>query len=154
MEKRKESDSSFQREIEKAILQDIKTYLNIMELSTNVVLHLKNNDKVTIIPDVYSEEDCIIGEIHTHPGKLKAAQRNKVATDILKMLLFEKDYGKPFRKIIIVTGKEEYDQLNRNSYLSEAIKQYGIEVMLCELSESQKKQLSEVVQKQNLTFLL
>ena len=103
MTKRKESDSSFQREIEKAILQDIKTHLGITELSTNVILHLKNNDKVTIIPDIYSEEECIIGEIHTHPGKLKTAQRNKVATDLLKMLLYETDFGKPFCKILVVT---------------------------------------------------
>jgi hypothetical protein len=66
------------------------------------------------------------------------------------LLVYEKDFGKPFRKILVVTGKEEFDQLNGNSYLSEAIKQYGVEVILCELSKSQKQQLSEVVQKQNL----
>ena len=57
---------------------------------------LKRNEKVVlseeihIVPDLYSEQDRIVGEIFAHIGSIKVGQKHKISQDILKMLLLEK----------------------------------------------------------------
>ena len=151
MTKRIESDSSVQQELEGAILQKFLEKNNITGIeSNNNLLPLTNNPKVKIKPDFYSEEQHIIGEIHAHLGKLKPAQVRKVATDVLKMLMFEKDYGEEFTKYIVVCDEEEEKQLKGDSYLAEAITQYKIKVDCVDLSEKEKEKLEEAMKSQNL----
>lgn len=57
-----------------------------------------NNDGVHIEPDFYFEEHSIIGEIFAHIGGNKRGQSTKIANDILKMLLIEKDCGRSLEK--------------------------------------------------------
>lgn len=64
-----------------------------------------------ICPDFYSVENKIIGEIHAHIGRLKGAQPDKIASDVLKMLFYEKVSGCNWKKYIAVCSKEELEQL-------------------------------------------
>ena len=84
-------------------------------------------------PDFYSEEQLIVGEIFAHVGKPKKAQDNKVANDILKMLLLEKTTGKQYRKIIVVCDASEKKKLEGKSVLAESIRQFGIEILCVEI---------------------
>ena len=79
------------------------------------------NDSVYIEPDFYSEEDSIIGEIFAHIGGNKRGQNTKIANDILKMLLIEKDRCKSYRKIIVVCDEQEERTLSGKSALAESI---------------------------------
>ena len=83
----------------------------------------------------YSADNCIIGEIFAHIGKPKKAQDNKIANDILKMLLLEKIAGKHYRKIIVVCDEQEEKKLKGSSALSESIRQFGIEILYIEINE-------------------
>ena len=95
---------------------------------------MNNNDKVHIEPDFYSEEHSIIGEIFAHIGGNKRGQSTKIANDILKMLLIEKDRCKSYRKIIVVCDEQEERTLSGKSALAESIRQFGIELKRVEIS--------------------
>ena len=62
-------------------------------------LYLADNAFTYMQPDFYSEEHSIIGEIFAHIGENKRGQSTKIANDILKMLLIEKDRCKSYRKM-------------------------------------------------------
>ena len=82
-------DSSTQQEIEEYLFNKISEELGV-KFEHNPTICLNEEKKVYIEPDFYSEEERKVGEIHTHKGRLKPAQRHKVAGDILKMLLLDK----------------------------------------------------------------
>ena len=82
----------------------------------------------------FSEEYSIIGEIFAHIGGNKRGQSTKIANDILKMLLIEKDRCKSYRKIIVVCDEQEERTLSGKSALAESIRQFGIELKRVEIS--------------------
>ena len=100
------SSSIEQMRAEEKIFSLVEKALNV-PLEKNPKLYLANNEYTYIQPDFYSAERCIIGEIFAHVGKPKKAQDNKIANDILKMLLLEKISGKHYRKIIVVCDELE-----------------------------------------------
>lgn len=149
--KRKQSDSSVQRSIEILLFEKTKEALEIDNLDANHAVRLKSDPNIVIRPDIYSEKERIIGEIHTHLGKLKPAQLHKVAADVLKMLVFEEDYGEPFRKILVICSKEEESQLKGQSFVAHVIREYNIDI-LCydELASEDMKALENAMKEQNL----
>jgi len=83
------SSSHEQREIERYAFTEMERMLQV-SLQSNPKLFL--TEGVHIEPDFYSEQDKIVGEIFAHQGKTKGGQNHKVAQDILKMLLLEKNH--------------------------------------------------------------
>lgn len=81
---------------------------------------------------------------------IRRTEREKMYSCQRRMLSFEKDYGKKFKKYIVVCNKEEYEQLQGGSYLAHAIKQYKIELILLELDKDHKKQLRKAMKEQDL----
>lgn len=137
MGKRHLSDSKAQREAEEIIFENLKSKLKCNNLQSNARILISKENNIWICPDFYSEEKHIIGEIHTHLGKLKSAQLHKVEGDILKMLLFEKCHnGEQYRKMIVVCDIEEYTQLSGNSFVAEAIRQFDIELYYVPLEQT------------------
>lgn len=149
--KNKNAIADIQIEIEKNQLKRFQEQYGIPSLQHNPFLRLKNNPNCVIMPDFYSEADGIIGEIHTHPGKLKPAQSDKVAADVLKMIMFEKDCGKELKKYLIVCSEEEQIQLTGSSNLAEAIRLFGIEVLYMPLTAAEIEKLKQAVERQDLT---
>ena len=95
---------------------------------------LKRNEKVVlseeihIVPDLYSEQDRIVGEIFAHIGSIKVGQKHKISQDILKMLLLEKIKGVKYRKMIIIVDEKIEEYLKGKSFMAESIRQFGIEI--------------------------
>lgn len=147
--KRKASQSDVQLKIEKDLYKRIKKELKIEDLKENPSIFLTNG-KIKVEPDFYSEKNKVIGEIHSHIGKLKGSQPDKISSDILKMLLVEKDKRKSFRKIIAVCDEEEKKQLEGNSYLAETIRQFNVEVFYFPLTEKNKINLKKAMEKQDI----
>ena len=82
-----------QMQAEDIIFSKVEEQLGI-KLERNPKIYLRDNAFTYMQPDFYSSEQCIIGEIFAHIGKPKKAQDNKIANDILKMLLLERVTGK------------------------------------------------------------
>lgn len=148
MYQRSDGNSSVQRQIEEMIFRELEEQFCIDDLALNPSLSLPDNPAVKIMPDFYSEAKKIIGEIHTHLGKLKPAQMHKVAADALKLHLF--DPKNQYSKYYVVCSKAEYVQLTGNSYLAEAIRQFGITVKYMELDTSIVEKLQDTMKKQNM----
>jgi len=125
------SSSKEQQMAEEEILKQLFSDQNwcMDNFCINESISLGKNVSVCICPDFYSEKDGIIGEIHSHVGKLKPSQAHKISADILKMLLFEKVRHIKLRKMLVVCSEDEAAQLSGNSHLGEAIRQFGIELV-------------------------
>lgn len=150
MGKRHLSDSKVQRKAEEIIFENLKSKLKCNDLQSNARILISKENNIWICPDFYSEEKQIIGEIHTHLGKLKSAQLHKIEGDILKMLLFEKCHnGERYRKMIVVCDIEEYNQLSGNSFVAEAIRKFDIELYHVPLEQAQINEIKQAMQEQN-----
>ena len=101
METTHKSSSHVQMHAEDILFQKIAALLDI-SLERTPKIFLADNAFTYMQPDFYSATDNVVGEIFAHIGKPKKAQDNKIANDILKMLLLEKTTGEQYRKIIVV----------------------------------------------------
>ena len=134
------SSSLEQQDAEKVIFEQVEQLLNV-KLEPNCKIYFAGNAFTYIQPDFYSETECVVGEIFAHIGKPKKAQDNKIANDILKMLLLDNVKGKTFRKILVVCDKAELKKLTGLSVLAESIRRFGVEVMYVEIDENLRNRL-------------
>ena len=144
------SSSHIQAKAEEVIFSQIEILFNI-RFEKNKKLYLADNAFTYMQPDFYSEEQLIVGEIFAHIGKPKKAQDNKVANDILKMLLLEKTTGKQYRKVIVVCDTTEKKKLEGKSVLAESIRQFGIEILYVEIDTNMKQQIMDAQELQKMT---
>ncbi len=100
--------------------------------------------------DGFDEEKKIICEIYARIGTLKPGQKQKVASDFLKMLLVEKTKNCQLDKYFIFVDEEAAKQVEGKSWLSCAAKNFCINIEVIELSEKQKKSLEIAQKRQNL----
>ena len=121
MDNTHKSSSLEQQEAGNQIFQMVEETLGV-KLENNKKIFLADNAFTYIQPDFYSESELIVGEIFAHIGKPKKAQDNKIANDVLKMLLLEKITGKQFRKIIVVCDEEEQKKLYKEQKESTTIR--------------------------------
>lgn len=143
------SSSIEQQYAEDVIFKQVEQILNV-KLESNCKIYLADNAFTYMQPDFYSETECVIGEIFAHIGKPKKAQDNKIANDILKMLLLEKVKGKRYRKILVVCDEAELKKLTGLSVLAESIRQFDIEVMYVEVDENLRTQLLRAQARQKM----
>ncbi len=147
--KRKDSDSSVQKQLEGILVAEYEKKSGFYGIHNTSKVWL--NPTTYIVPDIYSEEHKLIGEVHAHTQKLKSAQKDKLAADILKMVLFEKEQHVEFEKVILVCGQEEKTYLEGDSYVADAIKQFNIKVEYVGLTPEQETLLVKTARKQNLS---
>ena len=143
-------DSSTQQEIENDLFKAFCEKYHYDTLEQNPTIYLNEEKTVYIKPDFYSEEKRIVGEIHTHKGSLKPAQRHKVAGDVLKMLLLDKVHDTTYTKYIVVCSDEEEKQLKGSSHLAFTLKTFEIEVEKITLPEELDKKLEETMKNQDM----
>ena len=145
----KKSSSIEQMRAEAIIFALVEKALKV-PLEKNSKLYLPTNEQTYIQPDFYSAEHYIIGEIFAHIGKPKKAQDNKIANDILKMLLFEKVSGKQYKKYIVVCDEMEKKKLSGSSALSECIRQFGIKILYIQIDEELRHELLTAQERQRM----
>ena len=143
------SSAHVQMQVEELIFHKVEDLLGVT-LHKNKKIFLADNAFTYIQPDFYSEEDCIIGEIFAHIGKPKKAQDNKIANDILKMLLLEKITNKQYRKMIVVCDEAEQKKLQGLSALAESIRLFGIEIMCIDLDKNTRNQIIDAQKLQKM----
>lgn len=145
----KKSSSIEQQEIEKVVFKFIETNLSI-KLEANPKIFFADSHLSYIQPDFYSESEKIIGEIFAHIGTNKKAQDNKIANDILKMLLLERKKRCKYRKILVICDDAVLKKITGNSALSESIREFEIEIIQVKLSEVQQKKIMDAQIRQKM----
>lgn len=143
-------NSDCQQTLEPIITERLKEQLQITDLQCNKFLSLPKEKGVKIKPDFYSKKHKIIGEIHAHLGKLKPAQKDKIAADILKMHLYDPD--NEYQKYYVVCSEDEYAFLTGKSYVAAALRRYKVKPVFVKLNEDESQWLSDTMKKQNMFY--
>ncbi|RKJ41686.1 hypothetical protein D7X94_02405 [Acutalibacter sp. 1XD8-33] len=123
------SSSMEQQRAEEIILKQVCRWLG-MELEHGPKIFVGST---FMQPDFYSKEEGVIGEISAHIGRTNKAQDNKIANDLLKMLLLEKLEGRNYRKIIVVCDENVYAKLCGTSILAQCVQEFGVEVKMMDI---------------------
>jgi len=138
------SDSKEQRESEKIILEIINESEKLKLKPTKLII-----DGISFNLDGYSERPSVLCEIYSHIGRLKPAQKYKVANDILKMLLIEKMKKKVFRKILVFADeKASKNYFEGDSRTSRFIKYFNIDMLLVDLPDEIRDKIIEAQKRQ------
>lgn len=149
--KRIDSDSRFQLDIEAKLVSELEKVIGVKTLHNKKKILIQSEPETYFCPDIYSEEHGILGEVHVHAGPIKSGQRQKIANDILKMLLFEKTQNKEYKKYYLICSDEEDRFLHGKSYVAAAAKIYGIQILKISLSEKEKNKLQAIMTRQDLS---
>ena len=144
MKSKHASDSTEQQSAEIKALSLLNKKFNLKLVNKRVIL---NSTKFQL--DGYSENPPVLCEIYSRIGKLKAAQKNKINKDILKMLLIEKIKRKKFRKIIAFADETATASFaGGESWYSKLKDYFNIEIIIVEISQSLKEILLEAQKRQ------
>ena len=141
-----------QQKVEKILFDKMCAELQDDSLKPNQSLVLDSETGVEIVPDFFSEATHVIGEIYAHMGKLRGSQGDKIAADILKMLLYEKKSGIQCRKYFVICSEEVEKQLLGKSALAESIKAFGVCVKRFPLDKDVTEELLRAQQRQDISI--
>lgn len=131
------SDSTEQQLMERVVFERVQEKFKI-KFEANPKISIGDSYLSYIQPDFYSKEYKIIGEIFVHIGEMKKAQSNKISNDIMKMLLLDKKHNVLYRKIIVLCDDDVIKRLTGNSWLSECIREFGIEIVKIGLTDEER----------------
>lgn len=118
------SNSKVQREIEEMIVQSISKKENC-----TFIKKVKIKD-VKFEFDFYNEEKKIIGEVYAGIDNLSAGSKRKVITDCFKLIYAEKLLGYQCNKQLVFIDEKIKGKFEGKSWVSNAIKEYGIQIHL------------------------
>ena len=138
------SDSAVQRAAECSLRELIQVLVNCT--LTPETLDLGGGVKINI--DGISRDERILCEIYSRIGRLKSAQSDKVATDMLKLLLAEKTLGGQWRKIICLADADAALSFQGRTWLGAAVRNFGFELHVVDVSPDVRASLLAAQAKQ------
>lgn len=115
----------------------LATQLGVALVSTPVKLSSGRSVQI----DGYNAEAKIASEIYCRVGALKGSQPDKIASDILKLVLVEKELGGQWQKIICFVDDEAASVLSRASWLSVVAADLGVHCRVAPLSDEMKQKI-------------
>jgi hypothetical protein len=83
--------------------------------------------------DGYCREQRVLAEAYARYGKLKPAQRHKIAGDILKMIYVERVLGGTWRKYLCFADEAAAQSVQGDGWLAQTVRTFGVEVRVCPL---------------------
>lgn len=107
-------------------------------------------DGIVVQIDGLDEANRVACEVYAHVGRLKGAQPDKVASDILKLSLVEARLGGTWRKIYCFADELAAKRLNGKSWLAAAALQHGVRVMVADLDPKQMSELRAAQTRQRM----
>lgn len=139
-----DSDSNEQQSAELLLLDmlNAETGLNLKSCKLHLV------DKTYVQCDGIDESAKCICEIYAHIGALKAAQKHKLSTDLLKMLLVERVKGSSWRKIYCFADKTAAAELQGSSWRSLISSALDVEIHSFDLPEEEKQKIINAQKRQ------
>jgi hypothetical protein len=125
------SSSAEQRVAEKHMIAALNKELDLTLLPQKKEI----GNGISVKFDGLDQENQTLCEIYARIGKLKGSQPDKVAGDILKMILAEKTLGGHWRKLICFADEGAAQSLKGRSWLAEVVRRFEIEVKVILLPE-------------------
>ncbi len=139
------SDSLAQRETEPLVLKHLNDLYDL-SLTPQTV---KFGDS-SIQVDGIDHGQRVLTEIYSHVGKLKPAQKHKVASDILKLIYAEKAFGNSWRKIICFVCSEAAAEFKGKSWLAQVANSYEIEIQVADIGDDALSRVTSAQKRQQM----
>lgn len=99
--------------------------------------------------DGLSTDPAVLVEAWAHQGKPKAAQKNKVLSDVVKMLWVDKTlFGGAARKILAVSDTLAVEHFMGKSWMAAAVRDFGIEIRVVDLPADVRMKIAAAQKKQ------
>jgi hypothetical protein len=140
------SDSSEQRSAERYMLEDMNRRRGLSLRSEP--LKLKCGIQVEL--DGYDPDKRVLCEVYAHIGLLKGSQPDKIASDILKMLLVENELGGHWRKIYCFADKAAAQKLSGDSWLACAAARFNIEPEVVDMPDDTRDSVLRAQDRQSM----
>ena len=132
-----QSDSLTQREVEDLIITGLS--LKVRKKLNKRKLELPGGAKVEV--DGVSRDEMVLAEAFAHQGPLKGGQFGKVARDTLKLITLRRRRSKA-RLILAFADPAPAAQVTAGkSWLAEALKTWGVEVVVVKLDQAVRDRL-------------
>ena len=141
------SDSSEQRTAEVVILEKTNADLGMSLVPKQMTL----KDSTVVKVDGVDEENRVLCEIYAHIGVLKGSQPDKVAADLLKMMLVEADKGGTWCKVFCFADEDASAKLKGRSWLALAARQFGVKILTIELPKDLQDSVKSAQARQEMT---
>lgn len=97
--------------------------------------------------DGVSEDPLVFVEVFAHQGPLKGGQRHKIAGDVLKLVTLGRAYPAA-RLVLALASHETARQVTNRGWLAEAVRTWGVEVVVVDLREDILQGLREAQARQ------
>lgn len=123
------SDSTPQREAESVILD-----LVAQQVGASLQKRRLKVGAATVEVDGADDAESVFVEIFAHQGRLKGGQVHKVARDALKLITLGRD-RRAARLILAFADEEAARRAVGSSWLAEALRLWGVEVLTVEIGE-------------------
>ena len=145
------SNSDIQMKSEKVNLRILEKELNLPAESL-VTREIQINDRSKVEIDGLNEDLSIMVEVFSRVGNLKPAHYEKIANDIMKLVMVEKIQGKTYRKILAVCDEAVEKYMLGTSWKAHAIKVFDFEVMNIDVGMVLKNEIlhAQMLQKEGM----
>ena len=128
------SSSIEHQDIEAEVLAALNEKLNLELVPKQLFLA----ERTSVQLDGLDEKNQAVCEVYARIGRLKGSQPDKVASDLLKLCLFEHLRGGAWRKILCFACPEAAKIVLGKSWLSAAAEHFGIEVHVVTLGHHEQ----------------
>ncbi|MGA9762619.1 MAG: uracil-DNA glycosylase family protein [Gaiellaceae bacterium] len=108
---------------------------------------LQIRDGVRVELDGASEDLSVLVEAFAHQGPLKSAQRMKVLTDAFKLAFIARELDQPNRLILLLSCEDAARKM-QTGWAAEAIRSFGIEIIVVEIDPAVRQSLREAQKRQ------
>lgn len=140
-----ESDSGVQRDAEVLILDAVAKYVD-MALAPRIV---RFDSGATVQVDGAPSDESLFVEIFARQGALKSGQRKKVSQDALKLVTLGR--SRPSARLILAFADEQAAAYaSKGTWLSEALRTWGVEVLVVELEQTVRARIREAQVQQQM----
>jgi hypothetical protein len=131
------SDSREQRLAEPLILASVGKELGV-ELAPRS-LRLEHGARVDV--DGVAPDESVLVEVFAHQGRLRGGQFHKVARDALKLITLKR--SRPAAQLVLAFGDPDAAAgVTGASWLAEALRAWGVAVLVAELDDALRAGLS------------
>ena len=111
---------------------------------------LRVTDKASINLDGYSDEQHILCEAYARIGELKGSQPDKIASDILKMLLVEMILDSKFQKVLVFADQAAANTVLGQSWLADICRRVSVQIVVAEIGNELRNKLKNAQQRQEM----
>jgi hypothetical protein len=105
---------------------------------------------IGVQPDAVDLQNQIVVEVYARIGKAAGGQLQKIKGDVLKFALISKRLGAGWKYLYCFASHEAANSVTGSGWVAEAAKEFGVEVLICPISDELKATLLATQKRQKM----